>query len=152
LNSVPKRMDVQKAAEDVHRRTLATIPRALDRFIYLASTRDYNTGMYFHDGLAARFSAEVACEALADCHQEAYRQLLLCPVRELVSQMEAYIQSSHTRPRDFIAAWRELEPYRVAIPVRTDPFSAEFLFSNFRIALAILEERLVNSRRSLRVA
>jgi len=54
-------MDVQKAAEDVHRRTLATIPRALDRFIYLASTRDYNTGMYFHDGLAARFSAEVAC-------------------------------------------------------------------------------------------
>ena len=152
MNSVPKSTDVQKAVEDVRRRTLAKIPRVLDRFIYLASTRDYNTGIYYHDGLAARFSPDVACEALAGCHQEVYRELLLCPLRDLVNQMEAYIQSSRTRPADFVTAWQRLEPYRVAIPVRTDPFSAELLFSNFRIALAIVEERQANSVRSRQVA
>ena len=152
MNSVPKQFDVQKAAEDVRHRTLAKLPRVLDRFIYLASMRDYNTGIYYHDGLAARFSPDVACEALAGCHQEVYRELLLCPVRDLVTQMEAYIGSSQTRPVDFISTWRRLEPYRVAIPVRTDPFSAELLFSNFRIALAIVEERQVNSARSRQVA
>jgi len=152
MNTVPKRTDVRKATEDLQRHTLANIPRLLDRFVYLASMRDYNTGLYYHDGLAARFSPDVACEALADCHQEVCRQLTLCSLQDLVAQMEAYIESSQTRPADFIAAWKELEPYRVAVPVRTDPFSAGLLFSNFRVALAILEERLANYPRSLRVA
>src|ERR1700730_17234256 len=72
---MPKRIDVQRAAHDLHLRTLSKISRPLDRLIYLASTRDYNTGLYYHDGLAARFSEEVACEALADCHREAFREL-----------------------------------------------------------------------------
>lgn len=152
MNSLPERLDVQNAARDIQHRTLAKIPRVLDRFIYLASMRDYNTGIYHHDGLAARFSPDVACEALAGCHQEVYRELLLCPVRDLVTQMEAYIESSQTRPVDFVSTWRRLEPYRVAIPVRTDSFSAELLFSNFRIALAIVEEHQANSARSRQVA
>jgi len=48
------------ASEDLRRRTLAQTSSALDRLIYLASMRDYNTGLYVHQGLAARFSAEVA--------------------------------------------------------------------------------------------
>lgn len=142
MGPITKRMDVQKAAEDVRLRTLAKIPRPLDRFIYLASTRDYNTGLYHHEGLASRYSVEVACEALADCHREAYRQLLSCSLEGLVAQMEAYVDSSHTVPRDFISVWRGIEPYRVAVPVDADSFSAEFLFSNIRLALAIVEERL----------
>src|ERR1700736_574557 len=139
---MPKRMDVQKAAQDLHLRTLSKIPRPLDRLIYLASTRDYNTGLYYHDGLAARFSEEVACEALADCHREAFRELTASSLEGLVSQMEGYIASTHTSRGEFIAAWRKLEPYRVAIPVDSDPLSAEFLFSNLKVALAILETRL----------
>ena len=137
-----ERMDVQSAREDVRLRTLAKIPRALDRLIYLASMRDYNTGLYYHDGLAERFSPEIACEALADCHREAYRELLSCSLRDLVGQMEAYIESSKTRPEEFIAAWEGLEPYRVAVPVHSAQFCSEFLFSNFRLALAIVAERL----------
>lgn len=148
MGSLTKRMDVQKAAEDVRLRTLAKIPRPLDRFIYLASTRDYNTGVYHHEGLATRYSAEVACEALADCHRETYRQLLCCSLEDLAAQMEAYVDSSHTLPRDFISVWRGIEPYRVAVPVDADSFSAEFLFSNFRIALAIVEDRLASPRSS----
>jgi len=134
--------DVKLAARDLQRRTLAEIPRPLDRVIYLASTRDYNTGLYYHDGLAARFSQDVACEALATCHQEAFRELVGTSLKDLVGQLEEYVQATRTHVGDFIAAWKKLEPYRVAVPVEADPLAAEFLFSNFKIALAILEARL----------
>ncbi len=104
--------------------------------------RDYNTGLYYHDGLAGRFSQEAACEALADCHREAFRELLRTPLQDLVAQMEAYVQATRTSPFDFVTAWKKLEPYRVAVPVQTDSLSSEFLFSNFKVALAILEDRL----------
>jgi len=152
VGPITKSQEVQKAAQDVRLRTLAKIPRVLDRFIYLSSMRDYNTGLYHHEGLASRYSPEVACEALADCHREAYRELLLCPLEELVNQMEAYIDSSHTPPRDFLSTWKELEPYRVAVPRVSEAFSADFLFSNFRVALAIVEDRLATPRRSREVA
>ena len=134
-------MDVQQAAEDFRRRSLSNM-RPLDRLIYLASMRDYNTGLYYHDGLASRFSAEVACEALSDCHREAFRELVGCSLEELVAQMETYMASTHTSPVDFLNAWRGLEPYRVAVPVESDPLAAQFLFSSFKIALAILESHL----------
>jgi rhamnogalacturonyl hydrolase YesR len=51
-------MDVLAAADDLRRRTLVELTRPLERLIYLASTRDYNTGLYYHQGLAARFSEE----------------------------------------------------------------------------------------------
>ena len=43
---------------------------------------------------------------------------------------------------EFVAAWKGLQPYRVAVPVESDPLSAELLYSNFKVALAILEARL----------
>jgi hypothetical protein len=143
-------MDVQQAAEDLRRRSLSEFPRPLDRLIYLASMRDYNTGLYYHDGLASRFSQEVACEAMADCHREAFHELVGCSLENLVGQMEAYMASTHTSPAEFLTAWRGLEPYRVAVPVESDPLSAQFLFSSFKIALAILESRL--NPRSVRLS
>jgi len=137
-----RRMDVDQAVDDLRHRTLSEIPRSLDRLIYLASMRDYNTGLYYHDGLASRFTQDVACQALADCHREAFNQLVSCSLRELVGQMEEYIGATHTSPRNFVTAWKKLEPYRVAVPVETDPVVAHFLFSSFKIALAVLEARL----------
>src|ERR1700690_3272797 len=115
-----KRMDVHQAIEDLRARTLSHMPRALDRLIYLASTRDYNTGLYYHDGLAARFGEEAACEALAGGQNEAMRELVASSLEGLVGQMEGYMESARTRPTDFLEMWRGLEPYRVAVPVGTD--------------------------------
>ncbi len=137
----PRRLDVQQAADDIRSRTLARIHRPLDRLIYLASTRDYNTGIYHHDGLAARYSPAVACEALADCHREVFHELLACSVQELLAQIEGYMRSAGIAPSEFLTSWRKLEPYRVAVPVQTDPLSGEFLFCNLKTALAILESR-----------
>jgi hypothetical protein len=138
---VSKHVDVQAASQDLRFRTLSRIPQPLDRLIYLASTRDYNTGLYHHDGLALRFSQEAACEALADSHREAFRQLLTSSLEEIVNQLQAYMEASRIDPMEFIAAWRDLKPYQVAVPAETDPISAEFFFSNLRIALAISENR-----------
>ena len=137
-----KSNDVTNAADDLRRRTLSRFDRPLDRLIYLASTRDYNTGVYYHDGLAAAFNQEIACEALADCHRESFRQLIGTSLESLVGQLEAYMKSVHPNSRMFISAWKKLEPYRVAVPVEADPLAAEFLFANLRTALAILETRL----------
>jgi hypothetical protein len=149
LNFVTKRMDVRAAVEDMRRRTLAEIRRPLDRLIYLASLRDYNTGVYYHDGLASRFSEDAVCEALSDCHREVFRQLLFCSLEDLVVQLEAYADSTNAAPADFVAAWQGLEPYRVSVPAETDSVSANFFFSNVRVALAILQNRL-HARRAPR--
>src|ERR1700686_4929374 len=112
-----KRENVELAAGDLRNRTLSEIPRPLDRLIYLASMRDYNTVLYYHDGLASRYSQEVAFEAMGDCHREAFRNLLGSSLEDLVDQMDGYMSSTHTSPLDFLTAWRKLEPYRVAVPV-----------------------------------
>jgi hypothetical protein len=137
-----KHTDVLAAADDLRRRTLAPMAQPLERLIYLASTRDYNTGLYYHQGLAMRFSEEAACEALADCHREAFEELVAAPLEELVHELEAYLQSTHAAPNDFITAWKGLEPYRVAVPVGIDSLSSELVFSNLKVALTILETRL----------
>lgn len=136
-----KPASVRDAADDLHRRTLSKLSRPLDKLIYLASTRDYNTGVYYHDGLASVYSQDVACQALAECHRETFRELLGTSLRELVIQMEDYMESVHLSADKFISAWKKLEPYRVTVPVESDPLAAEFLFANLRTALAIVEMR-----------
>jgi hypothetical protein len=143
MNAPAKHTDVLAAADDLRRRTLADMPQPLGRLIYLASTRDYNTGLYYHHGLAMRYSEEAACEALADCHREAFEELVAASLEELVYELEAYLKSTRVAAGDFIAAWKGLEPYRVAVPVGIDSLSSELVFSNLKVALAILEQRLM---------
>ena len=140
--AIEKNADVLAASQDLRRRTLVHTHGSLDRLIYLASMRDYNTGRYVHEGLAARFSCEAASEALAACHREAFQELTLLELKDLVAQLEAYMQVTGSSPRDFLHTWRDLEPYRVAVPVGTQALIAEFLSSNFKIALAVLQHQL----------
>jgi hypothetical protein len=142
LSSLLKRSDVLAAADDLRRHTLAHLPLALERMIYLASTRDYNNGLYYHQGLASRYSEAAACEGLADCHRESFHELLNASLEELVQQLQSYAESTGAIASTFVTAWKELEPYRVAVPVGTDPFAANFMFSNLKVALAIFEARL----------
>jgi hypothetical protein len=142
LTSGSKRSDVLAAADDLRRHTLAHLPLALERMIYLASTRDYNTGLYYHQGLASRYSEAAACEGLADCHRESFEELLSASLEDLVLQLQRYAESTGAVTSSFVTAWKELEPYRVAAPVGTDALAADFVFSNLKVALAIFEARL----------
>jgi hypothetical protein len=132
---------VQAVIRDLQLRTLSQMPVPLGKLIYLAGLRDYNTGMYHHDGLASRYSEEAACEALADCHRQAFRDLLSSSLEETVQQLESYMTGLGTSPGEFFSTWNSLKPYQVAVPAGTDPLLAEFLSSNLKVALAILESR-----------
>src|ERR1700674_1451697 len=101
-----RNMNVLAAADDLRRRTLVDMTQPLERLIYLASTRDYNTGLYYHDGLALRFSEAAACEALAGCHREAFEELVNASLEELVHELEVYLHSTRVAPNDFIVAWK----------------------------------------------
>src|SRR5205807_5747220 len=110
---------------DFSSRSLARIPSALERLIYIASTRDYNSGLYHHEGLAARFDPVAAAKALECAHVELFRDVSLMPLGQLSEELEKYMQSAKEEPLAFLTAWQNLEPYRVAIPMHVAPTAAE---------------------------
>ncbi len=127
----------QAAYDDLLQRSLSKISCDLARLIYLASTRDYNTGTYHHDGLAARFSPDVAGKALEMAHRRIFYQLSAYSLEQLVEQLQIYLDCSHESATDVLRIWQKLEPYRVAIPVEVNPAVARLFLSNIRLALAI---------------
>jgi hypothetical protein len=135
--------DELNAYEDFSSRTLAKIPTAIERLICIASTRDYNSGVYHHDGLASCFSASATAKALQFAHIEAFHAVSAMPLRELSDEIRQYMKSSREEPAAFLNAWQKLEPYRVAIPMEVDPTIAELFVSNVKIALAILRLHLL---------
>ena len=134
-------MDVQRAVKDLNERTLAFVSGQIARLLYLASTRDYNAGRYYHDGLAFRFTNEAAEVALESAHREVFEGLVFSPLEVVVQELEGFINSTHAEPKKVLETWKKLQPYRVVIPQDCDPVASELFFSNIRIALAILEAR-----------
>jgi hypothetical protein len=137
---------VGEAYDDLLRRSLSRVGGDLARLIYLASTRDYNTGKYHHDGLAARFDAEVACQALELAHRETFQRIAAASLEQLVSELESYVNSSQQSREDVLRAWQKLEPYRVALPVDVNVAVAQLFVSNVKIAVAILQRRYLRER------
>src|SRR2546421_9715526 len=105
--------NAQQAYDDLLRRSLSKIQGDLARLVYLASTRDYNTGTYHHDGLAARFRADVAGKALKEAHRRIFYKIAGYSLAELVAELEVYMTSSRQSPDEVLYDWQKLEPYRV---------------------------------------
>jgi hypothetical protein len=137
MSSTAKLVPVQTAYDDLLHRSLSKISCDLARLIYLASTRDYNTGTYHHDGLAARFRPEVAGKALEIAHRQVFYRLAAFSLEELVEQLRIYLDCSHESASSVLRTWQKLEPYRIAIPLEVNPAVARLFLSNVRLALAI---------------
>lgn len=127
--------------EDLLRRTLSKISSDLARLIFIASTRDYNTGTYHHEGLASRFSPEKASKALELAHTEIFKQLAAYSLEAWVEEIEIYACASRESAATIVRTWQTLEPYRVAVPLRLNPTIVHVFVSNIRLALAILRHR-----------
>jgi len=132
-------MLVEEALRDLQNRTLARLNGDFAKLVYLASTRDYNTGHYAHDGLSFRFSELVAERALAAAHREVFVSLALSPLRVLVGHLEQYIRSGCARPDEVLRTWSSSEAYRILSPAADDPLTVRLFISNVRIALAIVK-------------
>src|SRR5246127_336279 len=134
-------LDAQKAYDDLWQRTLAKISGNLNRMIYLASTRDYNSGRYHHAGLEGAFGYEAVRQALGAAHQEIFGKLTRSSLEELVLELELYVRSSGESPEELLRTWRTLQPYRVAIPLGVDRMAAQLLLSNLKLGLEVLQKR-----------
>ena len=132
---------VQDAYEDLLNRTLSRIPCDIGRLIYLASTREYNTGHYYHEGLASRFTPEAASKALEIAHRQTFYKISAYALEDLVSELETYLRSTREDPQECLRAWQKLEPYRIAVPTEVNVTVARLFTSNLRLALAILRFR-----------
>ena len=141
MSAEVKRMPLQQAYEDLANRSLSRISCELGRLIYLASTREYNTGSYYHEGLADRFGPEVAQKALEIAHRRAFYKVSAYSLEDLVEELERYLVSTKENPLECLHAWQKMEPYRIAVPTDADAPMARLFTSNLRLALAILRFR-----------
>ncbi len=137
MRAVPE-PGVEAAIRDLEIRTLAPLSSDLTRLVYLSSTRDYNTGQYQHEGLTMRFGAPAAQQALAECHEAVFQNVLYCSLPNLVSQLAAYIESTGEDRQTVLQSWRQLQAYRVLVPNTADGLSMDLFVSNIRIALEAL--------------
>src|SRR5947209_800587 len=103
---------LEQVYADFLQRSLSRVPCDLARLIYIASTRDYNTGNYRHDGLAARFREDLAAAALELAHREVFLQLAGLSLKELVNQVDLYLQNLPQNRQELLQIWQKLEPYR----------------------------------------
>jgi hypothetical protein len=142
MDITDKTLTLERAYDDLLRRSLSSISGDLAKLIYLASTRDYNTGKYHHDGLAARFKMDIACQALELAHRQIFYRIAARSLEELVGELDLYVNSSRQNRDEVIQVWQKLEPYRVALPVNVDAVVAQLFVSNVKLALAILRQRL----------
>lgn len=133
----PVALAVLHARRDLQAHTLARLDGDFAKLVYLASTRSYNTGRYTHDGLALQYSASVAAQALAAEHQEVFRGLALSSLRNLAEHLVLYLRSGCARPEEILSTWKELQPYRILPPARTDPLTVMLFLSNVKVALAM---------------
>jgi hypothetical protein len=126
------------AIRDLEERTLADLPGLLAKLVYIASTRDYNTGRYRHEGLALIYTAETAERALRRCHEKIFREVVCLSLQELKEDLETYLQSTGEDPQRVLDAWCKLEAYRVLMPAGYDELAEELFVLNVRIVLAAL--------------
>ena len=141
MSAEVKLMPLQQAYDDLVSRSLSRVPSELGRLIYLASTREYNTGHYYHQGLSDRFGPDAAQKALEIAHRQAFYKVSAFALEDLAQELERYLESTKENPLECLRAWQKLEPYRIAVPADVNATVARLFTSNLRLALAILRFR-----------
>ncbi len=147
MSYATRNIDIEPAITDLRSRTLSRLPGDFSRLVYLASSRDCNTGKYYHDGLAFHFSQNVASKAMALCHKEIFDRLVYASLEELIDELSNYISSTDERPEDFLKSWEHLGSYRITIPSECDELEADVFLSNLKMAMAILQTRQKHASR-----
>jgi len=132
---------IEAAVRDLERHTLAGLPGKLAKLVYLASTRDYDTGQYHHAGLAQTYTSEAAQAALPQCHSSVFDTLAYEGIEALVEEIRAYLDTRGEHAQQVLETWRALEPYRMLVPAGCDAQLRDLFVSNFIAALAVVRSK-----------
>jgi hypothetical protein len=119
---------------------LDELPNDLARLIYLASIRDYNTGVYLQAELCRQHSVAEVDRVLRLHHERIFDHLVETPVSAYVDQLRLYISFAGAPRAELIRTWKDLKPYNSAIPLACDRLAAELFGGNVMAALCILEQ------------
>jgi hypothetical protein len=132
--------------QDFSTSTLAEIPSAFGRLSYLASLRDLGSNIYKHAALSAAYPPEAVGQALEQCHEEVFEQILETPLMVQQEDLRAYLTSVRGGLRVAASNWRKLEAYRTLLPAGAPDYLKELFCSNVRAILEILDEEALTVR------
>lgn len=127
-----------RAMTDVWSRTLAKIPSAFGKIVYLASLRNENTGKYQHFGLSQIYSEEDADIVLRESHEETFREWLTFSLEPQKIDLEEYLSGLDDDRATVLDAWSTLVPYRRLIPARATEAERELYISDLELILELL--------------
>lgn len=131
-----------KAARDLWERTLAQVPTAFGRIVYLASLRNSNSGRYEHFGLAQVYSQEVADWAIRSSHASSFSQWLNYLLPEQKRDVEEYLFSLEDDRETILKTWASLSPYRNLLPTGAGEAEKQLFVSDLELILRLLGNEL----------
>jgi hypothetical protein len=137
----------RKLMEDLTVRTLASISSEYGKLVYLASLRDLGSGRYVHDGLARTYSTEAVQEALTHAHKEICIRILEMPLARQESDLLTCLQGFDGELEDVVRNWRELESYRVLLPLGFPGYLRVLFCSDVETLLGIAQADLAKAKR-----
>jgi hypothetical protein len=119
---------------------LADFPNDLSKLIYLASIRDYNSGLYLHVELSRRYGVTEVDRLLRAHHERIFSDIVATPVSAYVQQLRLYISFARASRAELVRTWKDLKAYNSAIPLHCDDLAAQIFSSNVMAALDVLEQ------------
>ena len=135
-SAVAEQADIREIAEDFRERTLRYVDGGLAKLVFLSSCRDYNSGLYRHDGLAVEYSELSVHAALLLLHTEIFEEISVAPLEQWVSELRQYLENADPSS---LRVWKELRPYHLIVPLEVSTVAVELVMSNLSLALEVLD-------------
>ncbi len=140
MESLERFQQNRRIIEDFTGRTLAAIPGNFSRLLYLSSLRDLASGRYVHAGLSTVYPEEAVQQALAQCHEELFHKILETPLEEQEWDLRLCLSKLEGDFWEIVDRWRDVDSYRIMIPIGQQPYLQELFCSNVNALLELLVE------------
>jgi hypothetical protein len=128
----------RRVVEDFTRRSLAAIPNAYGRLIYVSSLRE-TEDQYRHDGLSALYSDHAIQLALEHCHEELFAQILETPLSQQEGELRISLAALEGGLEQNLALWRDRSRYEDLEPRGLPDYLYDLFASNLRLLLEMIE-------------
>jgi len=145
----PKGVFEQSAAADLWKHTLARIPTAYGRLVYLASLRDANSGIYRHHGLSVTFGREESTKALRESHEQVFAEWLSLPLEEKGQDLRSYLNSMDEPGLMVVSHWLNSRSYRFQAPSSALPMERELFSQDLDALLQVFRNGFAGAQASL---